>query len=77
LKKDSAGTSFRIVRVLPVADCQYKFSNERSRRLTLVALLLDFDLFGEVLVLLPLDVVADSRVVDKVTTVADLLLFGQ
>ena len=42
--------------------------------LTLVPLLLDLDLLGKVLVLLPLDVVPDGLVVDKVSTVSDLLL---
>jgi hypothetical protein len=42
--------------------------------LTLVPLLLDLDLLGQILVLLPLDLVASGLVVDKVATVADLLL---
>jgi thiazole synthase ThiGH ThiG subunit len=42
--------------------------------LTLVPLLLDLGLGGQVLALLPLDVGTDSLVVDKVTAVADLLL---
>jgi hypothetical protein len=43
-------------------------------KLTLVSLLLDFGLNSQVLALLPLDVGTDGLVVDKVTTVADLLL---
>ena len=43
-------------------------------RLTLVSLLLDLDLLGEVLAALPLDFMTDSSVIDKVTSVPDLLL---
>ena len=43
-------------------------------RLTLVPLLLDLGLDSQVLALLPLDLGTDSLVVDKVTTVTDLLL---
>jgi hypothetical protein len=42
--------------------------------LTLVPLLLDLGLGGQVLTLFPLDVGTNSLVVDKVTAVANLLL---
>jgi len=45
-----------------------------GRRLTLVPLLLDLGLDSQVLALLPLDLVSDSLVVNKVTAVTDLLL---
>ena len=83
LKKESAATSLRTVRVLPVA---IRVTRQRSSStrppvgikmgLTLVAQLLDLDLLGEVLALLPLDVGSDSLVVDKVSAVADLLLYS-
>lgn len=42
--------------------------------LTLVALLLDLDLCGEVLVFLPRNLGANGLLVDEITSVADLLL---
>jgi hypothetical protein len=50
------------------------FTDDAGAARRLVALLLDLDLLGEVLVLLPLDVVANRLVVDKVAAVADLVL---
>lgn len=48
--------------------------NGRACPLTLVPLLLDLDLLGQILVRLPLDLVSDSPVIDKVTAVPNLLL---
>ena len=45
-----------------------------ERELTLVTLLLDFKLLGQILVLLPLDFGTDRTIVDKVTCIANLLL---
>ena len=45
-----------------------------ERELTLVTLLLDFKLLGQVLVFLPLDLRADGAIVHEVARVADLLL---
>lgn len=53
-----------------MTECQ----QQAREGLTLVALLLDLDLLGEVLTALPLDLVSDSSVIDKVTSVSDLLL---
>jgi hypothetical protein len=71
----------RMTRVRPVArgvSVDDKQRNSPARTcaslLTLVALLLDLHLLGQVLVLLPLDVPADRLVVHKVTAVADLFL---
>jgi hypothetical protein len=43
-------------------------------RPTLVPLLLDLNLLGQILVLLPLDLMSDSLVVNKVSAITDLLL---
>lgn len=53
-----------------------KRNEKRSygRMRTLIPLLLNFELLGEVLVLLPLDGGADSTIVDKVAAVSNLLL---
>ncbi len=45
-----------------------------SRQLTLVPLLLDLNLLGQVLVLLPFDLVSNSFVVNKVTSIANFFL---
>lgn len=49
-------------------------AHAKQSKHTLVPLLLDFDLLGEVLLFLPLDLSTDSLVIDKVATVANLFL---
>lgn len=46
----------------------------QSDVLTLVALLLDLDSLGQVLVLLPLDLVTDSLVIHEFTSVTNVFL---
>jgi hypothetical protein len=47
---------------------------QQEGRHTLVSLLLDLDSLGQVLVLLPLDVVTDGLVVNELATVSNVFL---
>ena len=51
-----------------------KKPNPKRVRLTLVALLLHFELLGEILVFLPLDLRPDRAIVHEITRIANLLL---
>ena len=51
-----------------------RHSGRQDEQPTLVALLFNFDLLRQVLVLFPLDFVANRLVVDKVTAIADFFL---
>lgn len=80
LKKDSVGRALRTSRVRFVSASEMTVSErgqtdgKRSEiARTFVALLLDLELLGEVLVLFPLDLGADRTVVHEIARVADLL----
>lgn len=72
MKNESAGLALRTRRVRLVAKNDYEHTRRKTKSLpllTLVALLLDLKLLGEILILLPLDLRADGTIVDKVTSI--------